>query len=150
LNKSWQNFDQGDIVRSIIDAITALEIAIAEEINSKLARFNKSINDIGDIKESDFSNKVTFVTSYNDLITEDDLAKSLELYDIRNKIVHNGFEPDVKSSRPLIMHTLSLISKLLLKRSFKFASTNSGNKFTDVAVWEKDEEEFRKNVNLKK
>lgn len=136
--RSWQYFDQGDIKHAIIESITALEVCISEIINQGLGRLNTTIEKIDDFKHSKLTTKLTVVCSLKPIITETELIHSIEIYEIRNKIVHDGQEPpEWIKTKSKFKSLLNLISKLTMNKEFKFPSTNSGNAFMSEEEWDK-------------
>lgn len=145
--KCWSFFDQNEIERSVIEGITSLELAVGYVIKEKLSRFNKSIKDINTIKHSDFPEKITLICSFHNLISSTELENSLLMYKLRNNLVHEGIIPDIGEVKLNIRGLLNTISKLLLDKSFRFPSVNSGNSFRDVESWNQLQKEHEKNKN---
>lgn len=136
--KSWQYFDQGDIKHAIIESITALEVCISETINQGLGRLNTTIEKIDDFKHNKLITKLTIICSLKSIISEKELLDSIEIYEIRNKIVHDGKEPpSLVQIRLKFKSLLNLISKLTMNKEFKFPSTNAGNTFMSDEEWNK-------------
>lgn len=138
--KSWQYFDQGDVKHAIIEGITALEVCISEVIKQGLDRLNTTIDKIDDFKHSRLTTKLTVVCSLKPSITESELTDTIEVYNIRNKIVHDG-EPasDFIQIQSKFKSLLNVISKLTMDQKFKFPSANPGNANMSEEEWKKFE-----------
>jgi len=138
--KAWQYFDQGDIKHAIIEGVTALEVCISETINQGLTRLNTTIEKIEDFKHSKLTTKLTVICSLKPIVIEMELNHSIEIYIIRNKLVHEGEEPpEMRIILPKFKSLLNTISKLTMDKEFKFPSTNHGNSYMSEEDWEKIE-----------
>jgi len=138
--KAWQHFDQKDIKHAIIEGVTALEVCISEIINQGLVRLNTTIDKIEDFKHSRLATKLTIVCSLKPIVTETELSHSIEIYNIRNKLVHEGEEPpEWGKIQPKFKSLLNTISKLTMDKKFKFPSANPGNACLSEEEWEKIE-----------
>jgi len=135
LVESWKNFDQGDISKSIISGITSLELSLEQVIRTGLSKFDLTYDKIDDFKKSKFDTKLTVIASLRDDISKTELENSLEVYSIRNKIVHDGEEPPTNMF-PKLKSLLDVVSKLTLSHEFKSPMVNSGNVIMDEVKWD--------------
>ena len=135
---AWKYFDQKDIKHAIIEGVTALEVCISETVNKGLRRLNTEINDIDDFKHSKLETKLTVVCSLKLFVTETELNNAIEIYRIRNKIVHDGQQaPKWTDIQLKFKSLLNLISKLTMEKDFKFPSANAGNAYMSEEEWNK-------------
>jgi len=142
--KCWKLFDQGDNKHSIIEGITALESAIIEPLREGLTTLNLTYDKIEEFKKMKLPSKLTVICAMKKNITSTDLQHSLDIYEIRNKIVHDGEEPPEKIYQKL-KSLLNTISKLTLDKNFKFPNANHGNAIRNEDDWERLETEARSN-----
>ena len=141
--QSWQYFDQGDVKHAIIEGITALEVCISEVIKNGLDRLNTTIDKIDDFKHSRLLTKLTVICSLNTDIAESELIDAVEIYEIRNKIVHDGESaPEFFKIQPKLKSLLNVISKLTMNQTFKFPRTNAGNAHMSAEEWNKLEDKL--------
>ena len=123
LSRAYQLHDQGDLKQSIVEGVTALEIAISEFMNQRITKYAAK----NDLNKSFFSlslpGQITTIATIMNNISPKELDETLKLIAVRNSIVHEGLEPGEKERRSM-MQLLNLIAKLLIGPDFRFLYAN--------------------------
>ncbi len=120
LSRAHQYGDQGDFRSSFIEGISALELAIREFIQPKIANNNTLLQSMNQFWEMPIKSKVIAITTTMGTIPIDDIENTMKAIDIRNKIAHQGFEPPGQSSKTILSGLFRTISALLSGPKFKF------------------------------
>lgn len=144
-SQCWRFLDQGDVKRAVIEGITSLELTINHIIHEGLDNLEIGFEKIDDFtKNVKLQTKLMIVSGLKNNVTKKELDDALEIYSIRNKLVHEGKEPP-QNIEPKILNLINLISKLLFDFTSKFPSLNHPNAIVDEKMWEKVTQEYFEN-----
>ena len=124
MSRAHEYLGRGELRYAIIDAVTALELALYEfftkkaneSIKEELARFQNNVS---------ISQQMAVVGILLDL-PNNKIQNVLEVIKDRNKIVHEGKSPS-KECRPKIQLMLETVSVLLGEPVFRFPFNNIGD-----------------------
>lgn len=124
-----ENFDLGNLSYAIIEACTALEISISTYVREKLGKNPKFKGAISDFFSQKKETQLIFLASLGSTdIAEDDLDLAIQGINLRNQIVHEGFEPFNSEKNVARFLALRLVTVKLLSGTFyRFPSANPGN-----------------------
>jgi len=104
LVRAHETFKRGDLKQALIDAVTALEAALVEHIDIRLADADEPMKDcLGKLKNSrSIGSKLAAVALAQGGEITRDLQQAFEGITTRNKIVHNGYTPQENDWTKLI------------------------------------------------
>lgn len=128
LSYSHRIFDDGDIRHAFIEATIALEMIIHEFIHRKLSasatltKYDQSFFDLP------LRAQLISLSLMIEKINTEDLELASEAINIRNKIVHEGWQPvDDRRTRKIFMTFIRVCSYLLDGPKLRFPSMHLGN-----------------------
>ena len=135
LARTHQYLDQNDLRHAIIEGATAVELATAEFYNMRLDKESKLKKELGGFWNLSSSSQLVAIGTAVE-IPEKKLEETIEVIDMRHKVVHEGVEPEniIISKIYSLLHTVAI---LLDEPKFKFPSANSGNAWMTDEQWEK-------------
>jgi hypothetical protein len=130
-------FDQGDLRRALVEGTTALELAVDNFVDGRLhgaaGEFGKARSAFLDLP---LPHKVAVAASVACNVSPEDISRSLKAIELRNKVVHEGYEPDESASKYL-KALFRTTAALLPEHRFKFPAGTSGNLRMPPEEWEK-------------
>ncbi len=136
LTQSIATFDKGDLKKAFIEAVTTLEIAIEETINKNTKTTNSILKSIQSFNSIPRTTQFSIIALLSNNIDSKEIENSLQAIEIRNKIVHDGYNP--KKGEHIYFKSLILsISKIINEPVTKFPSKNRGNAIMSIESWEK-------------
>jgi len=136
LTQSIATFDKGDLKKAFIEAVTTLEIAIEETINKNTKTTNSILKSIQSFNPIPRTTQFSIIALLSNNIDSKEIENSLQAIEIRNKIVHDGYNP--KKGEHIYFKSLILsISKIINEPVTKFPSKNRGNAIMSIESWEK-------------
>lgn len=131
-----ETYRNGDFKKAFIEAVTALEMVLGCKIkeNKKLTKsISKSIQSFQNLpKISQFS----LFALECDSLSSTDIENSIKAVEIRNKVVHEGYNPS-ESDNKVFYSLLASISKINKEQATKFPYNNHGNRCMSIENWEK-------------
>jgi hypothetical protein len=139
LARTHQYLEEKDARRAIIEGSTALELAIEEFVKTKLddnATLNANIQGFWNLPIGARFTSIAITLEMSKI----DIENTLTAIKWRNKIVHDGWEPEFYPARVKIISLLHTTARLLNGPEFKFPDVG-GNAIMSVEAWEK---EYRK------
>lgn len=136
LARTHQYLDQNDLRHAIIEGATSVELATVEFVKSKLKEDSKLIKELAGFGNVSSSGQLVVLGAALG-IPEKKIEDTIEVIDIRHKIVHEGLEPD-QTIAPKIRSLLETISILLGEPKFRFPTSNPGNAIQSKERWEEE------------
>lgn len=131
---------EGNIRNSLIEGVTALEIAIEEFIQNqvKSASYPNDFFDINILR--DLRTKLRNIAVIRGNISIENIEKALIVIERRHKVVHEGWNP-AEEDFPLIKSELAglyyIVISLIKCPVLKFPSPNTGNAIGPPEYWDK-------------
>lgn len=140
LVRSRKFLSRGNIRNSLIEGVTALEIAIEEFIRNQIksAGYPNDFFDINIIK--DLRHKLKNIAAIRGNFPIDNIEKALEVINKRNKVVHEAWNPPEESFPSIKSELFGLyyiVNCLLETPIIKFPSPNPGNYIVPPEYWDK-------------
>ena len=129
LSRAHQLNDEGNIRQSFVEGVTSLELAL-NEFFQKRVNLGKSLRrEMKSFWQLPLHAQLTTVASCLPNSSHDDIEIAIRAIRVRNKIVHEGFNPrNDFETKKIIKALFRIISKLLSDIDLKFPSaSNSGN-----------------------
>jgi hypothetical protein len=121
LNRAHILNNQGDLRASFLEGVSALELAIKEFIESKIPRSESVTKAMNQFWEMGLPSKVISIGLASGIVSSSDMENTIKAIDIRNKITHEGWEPEnLELSKLVIMGLFRTVSGLLSAPKFKF------------------------------
>jgi hypothetical protein len=131
LLQSHRLLRQGNLKYAIIEAVTALELAIHEFIRRRLGGRVEPASAFLGLKSE--SAQVAVIAATLGIATDLDLA--LKCIATRHKIVHEGFTPSGEATGELVA-LLEIVSAMLEGPPFRFPTADPANEIRTPAEWE--------------
>jgi hypothetical protein len=135
LTQSIATFDKGDLKKAFIEAVTTLEIAIEQTINKNTNITNSILKSIQSFNSIPRTTQFSIIALLNNIDSKE-IENSLQAIEIRNKIVHDGYNPK-KGEHNYFKSLILSISKIIKEPVIKFPSKNRGNAIMSVESWGK-------------
>lgn len=127
LSKAHEFRGQGHLRQAFIEAVSALELAIAEYFRKQ----QKDCQSLSAYSQRFFELpnpvKLTLLGSLTKIVPAKTLEESIEAISLRNYIVHDGYNPSEKKSRACLDGLFTTVAALLETGEFKFPFLISGN-----------------------
>ncbi|MGE7718602.1 hypothetical protein [Priestia megaterium] len=119
LSQAHQKKDQGELKYALIEAVTALEIALEERIVENIKGEKKLVDDIHNFWKLPMPAKLTIVASLLGNVSTEELEDSIRAIYLRNEVAHEA-KPISKDSIKIIETLMDTVSKILVEPSVKF------------------------------
>jgi hypothetical protein len=142
LTQANSTYDNGDLKKAFIETVTALEIAIEQVINKNPKITNSILKSIQSFKSIPRNSQFSLIAMLCENIYSNEIENSLKAIDIRNSIVHNGYNPKATDSKYL-KSLLFSISKIIKEPVTKLPSVNRGNAIMSIESWEKAKKKIK-------
>lgn len=144
LSLSHQLSNQGNLKHAFIEGVSALEIALNEFIYQKLHGTEPLLKSMSAFWSLPLPAKVTTVATILGKISLQNIEYTINAIDIRNKIVHEGWEPPNDDKTKIkLFGLLNTTASLLSGPRFRFPSANSGNAMMSIEKWKQQMQEDR-------
>ena len=127
LSRSHELLDQGAVKYALIEAVTALELAMSEFTRIKLPSEERLRPWVDRISDLPLPAKAVWILSLLGEIGSEELETAVEAVVLRNKVVHEGGQPP-DGSADKIQNLQQTISRLLAGPAFRFPPMTSKNK----------------------
>lgn len=137
LARTHQYIEQKDIRHAFFEGITALELSIAEFMRNRIKNKKILIDNINGFWNLPLRAKIISIASALDLPSEE-VENTVTAIIWRNKIIHEGWEPEFYKARKNLISLLHVTSKLLKGPEFKFPGYG-GNIIQPEEGWNKIE-----------
>ena len=137
LSRTNQFLNQGNLKQALVEGVSALEIALDEFIRQKFHGANSLLGLMSPFYELRLPVKVTTVATISGKIPSQDIEHTIEAIDMRNRVIHEGWNPPDNASQHLrgLLRTTAI---LLSGPQFRFPSANPGNALMPPEKWEKE------------
>lgn len=126
LSKAHINADQGNLRYALIEAVTALEIAMGERVNENLRGNNQLIKSLEKFWKLPMPAKLTTISSLLGNISLYEIETSIEVISIRNAVMHEASDIPADLSQKLMVF-MNVISKILIGPEYRFPMLDGGN-----------------------
>jgi len=136
LTQAFATCDKGDLKKSFIETVTALEIALECTIKKNPKITKTIIDSIQSFESLPLRAQFGIIALLYNNINSKDIENSIKAIEIRNNIVHEGYSPK-ESERFFLNSLLVSISRIINEQVTKFPSINSGNCLMSIDSWEK-------------
>ncbi len=140
LAQTHRLMDQERWKEALIEGNTALELAIDESIRNRLSNDKTLLNQLtARFNDLPLRIKIISIGTFVDKIPLTDINHTIKAIDMRNKVVHEGWEPTTSNDvRVALSGLIRLVMLLLPDLVSKFPSAKLGNQIMSVADWEKE------------
>ena len=135
LARTHQYIEQNDIRHAFFEGITALELSIEEFVHNRIKDKKVLIDNIQGFWNLPLRAKIISITTTLDL-PSDDIENTVTAIIWRNKIIHEGWNPEYYQARKHLISLLHVTSKLLQGPEFKFPNYG-GNILQPKERWDK-------------
>lgn len=135
LARTHQYLDQKDIRHAFFEGITALELSMEEFIRKRIKDKKILIDNIQSFWNLPLRAKIISIATTLDLPSEE-VENTVTTIIWRNKIIHDGWEPEFYEARKYLFSLLHVTSKLLSGPEFKFPGYG-GNVIQPEEGWDK-------------
>ncbi|MBD8847320.1 hypothetical protein [Priestia megaterium] len=126
LSKAHINADQGNLKYALIEAVTALEIAMGERVNENLKGNNHLIKSLDRFWKLPMPAKLTTISSLLGNISVNEIETSIEVISVRNAVMHEASDLPPNLDRKLKVF-MNVISKILIGPEYRFPMLDGGN-----------------------
>ena len=135
LAKAYQLLDEGNLKYALIEGVSALELALGEFIRQKLRNDKYLVDEIKAFWNLPSRSQLAAMAVGRDRISLEQVKGSLEAVEMRNKVIHEGWNPpdDAKAKLSTLLET---VAEFLAGPRFRFPPGNSGNATKPVEIWE--------------
>lgn len=134
--------DQGNLRYALIEGVSAVELALSEFMRKKLLASSSLREFTSEFENLSFKAKVITVATALGKIPMQDIENIIKAYNMRNKIVHEGWSPADSELTEVVRNLFSLLrttALLLGGPRFKFLSANTGNTLRNPEQWEQED-----------
>jgi len=138
LAQAHQFLDQGNLKHALIEGVSALEVALEEFVRQKLDGDNSLAKSIQAFWQLPLPARLIPVVSTLGTARLEDVELAAEAIDMRNKVVHDGWDPPERAQHKL-SGFLNTVAALVAGPRFKFPIVNPGNKIMPLEEWEKQD-----------
>lgn len=139
LVKAHELFEQGNLKYALIEAVTALEIALNEFIDQKLQGTDSLRKCMSRFMELPLSVQLALVETILGKVPIMEIESAVEAIEMRNKVVHDGWNPP-DDAKTKILRLIKTIAVLLSGPRFRFPS-GQGNLIMPTEEWDKERKE---------
>lgn len=136
LARAHQFLDQGNLKHALIEGVSALEVALEELVHQKLDGDNSLAKSMQAFWQLPLPARLIPVVSTLGTARLEDVKLAVEAIDMRNKVVHDGWDPPERAQHEL-SGLVNTVAALLPSPRFKFPTVNPGNKIMPLEEWEK-------------
>ncbi|MGR9527597.1 hypothetical protein ACSS31_28460 (plasmid) [Priestia megaterium] len=125
LSQAHKRKDQEDIKFALIEAVTALEIAMEERLSENIKTDKTLVEYTDNFWKLSMPAKLTIISSLIGGITTQELQDSIKAIHLRNELAHEAKEIlDDDETIELVENLISTISKILITPVLKFPQMN--------------------------
>lgn len=135
LARTHQYINEGDLKRAFFEGITSIELAIEKFIQNRIKNNHIPKKNIKRFLNRSITIRLVLLATIMD-ISKEDIENAVTAIKWRNKIVHQGWEPEFYAARKNLFSLLQVTSKFLQGPNFKFPSAG-GNAIMPAEAWEK-------------
>lgn len=144
LGRAHQLSDQGNLRYGFVEGVSALEAALDEFVRQRLRGADSLLESMQAFWTLPLPAQLTTVgTTLR--ISLQDIEDTIKAIDIRNKVIHEGFNPP-GDTKIKLSRLLKTAAALLSGPRFKFPFANSGNAIMPLENWERRAQEGQHGV----
>lgn len=128
---------QLELRNAVVEACSALEVAISEAVRAPIKASQVLTNTVASfLKDAPLKTRLVVVASLVGVSKSSLFEDALAAVDLRNKVVHDGFIPDIRDLK-LVRAVLDLSAKIISGPRIK-SPVQSGNNFlAEPDVWQR-------------
>lgn len=119
LARAHQLKDQGNIRSSVMEAVTALEVALSEFLRTSLDNNRTLLDSIQPFYQSPLRTQLTVLSARNTKVSSADVEDSIKIIDVRNEVAHEGKAPSGQDETRLL-RLLRTVAAFLSGPKFRF------------------------------
>jgi hypothetical protein len=134
LLRTHELLDQGNLRHAFIEGITAFEMALSEFMRDKLRGRDVLHKSLSNFFELRLPSQLTS-TAVALGLDPGNIENAIEAIAIRNKIVHEGYDPP-SSSRDKLQALMNITARLISGPNIRFPTISPGNAIMPVENWE--------------
>lgn len=138
LSRTHQFLDQGNLKHALIEGVTALELVINEFISLRLHGADTLSGSMKAFWEMPLRAQAVSVATILGNIPAQDIEYVIKAIDMRNKVVHEGWDPP-EDAKVQLRGLLNTVAAMLSGPRFRFLTANPGNAIMSPEDWEKRE-----------
>jgi len=139
LAEAHQFLDQGNLKHALIEAVSALDVALHDFIRQKLAGEVSLTDSVQGFWELSLGARMISVVTALGGVSLEDMKLAAKAIKMRNDVVHKGWNPPA-TAKGQLLGLLRTVSSLLPGPRFRFPTANPGNALRPIAEWEKQME----------
>lgn len=140
LARTHQFLDQGNLKYAFIEGVSALELVLNEFIRHKLEGTDFLLNSMKAFWDLPLRAQVTTVATTLGKISSQDIEHTIKAIDIRNKVIHEGWDPP-DDTKVELSGLLNTAAALLSGPRFRFPTANPGNARMPLEKWNRQLQE---------
>lgn len=125
LTRAHESFDQNDLKNAFIDGVTALELSLDEYLRNRLSHRAEILSRVEAFTTINLPAKMIVLAA--SLVDKSVLDGGLTAIETRNRIIHEGWNPDPEAAKSAVK-LLRIVSALLGWPRSRFPSADSRNK----------------------
>lgn len=130
--------DQENLKHAFVEGVSALELALEEFIHQKLHGANSLHDSMSAFWNLSLPTRVITVATILGKPPLQIIERATKAIDIRNRIVHEGYDPP-DTSKQQLRDLLETVSTLLSGPQFRFPSANPGNALMSIEQWAREQ-----------
>jgi len=135
LGRAHKYLDQGHYRQAFIEAVTAFELGLSLSLKELFGASPKIEKAINNFLNTTLDSQLTIVSIHMRVDTTD-IEKAIEAIGIRNKVVHEGYNP-FSSEKDKLQALLNITSRIISGPGVKFPTINPGNAIMPPEDWDR-------------
>ncbi len=139
LARAHQFSDQGNLKHALVEAVSALELALQDFVRRKLGGDDSLTESVQSFWKATLPAQLISIVGALGTVSVQDMKRAAEAIRIRNAVVHDGSEPPA-SANDVIPGLLKAVAALVSGLPFRFPTVNPGNAIIPLEEWEKQME----------
>jgi len=137
VTNSNRMFSQGELRHAIVEAVSALEVAISDAVRAPIKGSNKLTDSAGSfLKDTPLKTRLVVVTSLLGGVPAATVEDALTGIELRNRVVHEGFIPEQQNVQQ-VRAVLELAAMLVPGPRIKFPALPGSNSIAEADIWER-------------
>jgi hypothetical protein len=137
LTNSHRLISSGELRLAVIEAVSALEVAISDAVSSPIKGADKLTDAAAPfLNETPLKARMIVATSLIGGIDNETVEDALAAIELRNRVVHDGFLPEERNMKQ-VRAALEVATKLIPGPRIKFPVLTGSNFIAEPDVWQK-------------